>query len=121
MSIMSYPASRLRFFKGQLLRSIDLGDQETFHFEQAALHDRTAHFWGIVEGLSVAIASNTTKLTIYEGAAVDALGHPILVPVQQGLTSDNLTPGQTYKLVVTFHERPTDAAPPGFTDGHTRL
>lgn len=119
---MTYNMSRLRFFNGQFLVEDDFTDQEQFHIDQRELQGRTLHVWGVTQGLSVTQkAGDPTTLIISEGAAVDGAGHQILLDVPREVQPPVAATNQTYSVVITFKEDPTDPAPPQYAPGFTRL
>lgn len=84
--------ARLRYFYGQRLGVVDLNDAQAYQVGKHRFHNARLHGAGVVCGLRVdryqavqgAVAlRDGTVLTVTRGAAIDACGREILVPVNQ--------------------------------------
>ena len=69
---------RVNFFDGKLLAAQDLSLEQTYHLERHRRHNRYLHGWGVVSGLSVSVADNTT-ITVHPGVAIDCAGNELVV------------------------------------------
>jgi hypothetical protein len=78
---------RVRYFQGQLLGSADLVAEQEYWLELRRLHNRMAHGWGVISGLSVEPAgepdktndpANTTVM-VGPGYALSPLGEEIIL------------------------------------------
>jgi len=72
------PLERVNFFDGKLLAAEDLSLEQTYHLERHRRHNRYLHGWGVVSGLSVSVADNTT-ITVQPGVAIDCAGNELVV------------------------------------------
>jgi hypothetical protein len=72
------PLERVNFFAGKLLTADDLSQEQTYHLDRYRRHNRFLHGWGIVSGLGVSVADDST-LTVDPGLAVDCAGNELAV------------------------------------------
>jgi hypothetical protein len=78
---------RVRYFQGQLLGSADLLAEQDYWLERRRLHNRMAHGWGVISGLSVEPAGEpdktndpaNTTVTVGPGYALSPLGEEIIL------------------------------------------
>ena len=125
--------SRLRYFHGQVLGSLELRTEQGYFVERNRLHDRLLHGWGIVCGLDVRVVPKqacdpadqdptTSEVIIMPGAAVDCAGNEIVVAHPRPVYLDSLfddadlaslraTPATVY-LSLCYHEVLTDPMRP---------
>lgn len=79
---------RPKFFYGQRLGVVDFSDWLWYHAGKQRFHNLTSHGVGVLCGLRAELYSpshteSTTLLTITRGAAYDACGREVIVPVNQ--------------------------------------
>ena len=83
---------RPQFTDGQILGADDLEQSLDYNRDQQSRHARTAHTWGIVDGLTIAV--NGDNLEINPGMAIDSSGGTIvlaeIVVVVKGEFTDQL-------------------------------
>ena len=71
---------RLKHWQGQMLRSLDLNDQNFFNSHLRAWHNRAQHeAYGISEGLQVSIADTGRAVNISSGLAYDIHGRELIL------------------------------------------
>src|SRR5688500_1880185 len=80
----SQSLERPRFFPGKLLTTNDLALEQSYFLEKLKRHNRSLHGFGIVSGLKV--ASDSGKIVVDAGMALDCQGNEIIVPAVQTLT-----------------------------------
>ena len=115
-----YPTKRVRYYDGQFLLSSDFIDEQSYHEDQLALHQRTQHFWGIAEGLEVTASTTATQsVDVAPGVALDRQGNQILLAVTAQQSFANVGPGTRY-LVIQFGEVQSDPAAAKYIPGNTR-
>ena len=86
---------RVRYFQGQLLGSADFVAEQEYWLERRRLHNRMAHGWGVISGLSVEPAGGpdktndpaNTTVTVGPGYALSPLGEEIFSKSAQRLIS----------------------------------
>ena len=79
----SQPLSRPYYFSGKLLTVDDLTQEQTYVIEKFKRHNRSLHGFGVVSGLRV--TTDSGKIKISAGMALDCEGNEILVPSDQTL------------------------------------
>ena len=77
--------SRPRYFTGKLLTADDLNQEQTYFIDKFKRHNRSLHGFGIVSGLHVATESGKIKITA--GVALDCEGNEIIVPSDQTIAA----------------------------------
>jgi len=85
------PFERVRYYAGQLLSTDDLRAEQEYAAAKRRLHNRALHGFGVVSGLSVAVADGDAGgLTISPGLALSPTGDEIVVtaPVLLDLPCD---------------------------------
>lgn len=75
--------SRPRYFAGKLLTDEDFNQEQTYFIEKFKRHNRGLHGFGVVSGLHV--TTQTGKIKISTGVALDCEGNEIIVPSDQTL------------------------------------
>src|SRR5262245_51458389 len=76
---MSATVERPVFVENQVLTPDDLNALIGYARAQLARHARSAHTWGIVEGLGLSVDQGTRNLVIEPGWAVNSAGAPLVV------------------------------------------
>jgi hypothetical protein len=122
---------RVRYFFGQRLGVMELGDEAAYHAGKRAFHNARLHGAGVVCGLRaerfvLAPGTRTTVLRVRKGAALDACGREIIVGVDQcidvaawfarnrsrpelaGWTAGTT---QTLRVALRYRECPSDPSP----------
>ena len=70
---------RMNWFDRQFLRAQDLADEQDFHRDRRARHNRLLHGWGIVCGVRVSVVGKTV-VRVTPGYVLGPYGDEILVP-----------------------------------------
>jgi len=99
---------RVNFFDGKLLDAEDLSLEQTYHLERHRRHNRYLHGWGVVSGLSVSVADNTT-ITVHPGVAIDCAGNELVVGECMHLTLNG--PLDKYFACIRYTESPAQPMP----------
>jgi hypothetical protein len=102
------PATRVRYFSGQLLSEEDFDAEQRYLIRKRELHNRALHGTGVVRGLEVR-AAGTDSVVVSPGLAIDGCGREIVVPVP---TAVALAPG-TAEIVLRYREDPSRISPGG--------
>lgn len=122
---------RVRYFYGQRLGVMELGDEASYHAGKHAFHNARLHGAGVLCGLRAERVTfqggaTTTVLTIRRGAAIDSCGREVIVGVDQCIDLRawfernkarpelaGWTAGTTQRLTVAlrYRECPTDPSP----------
>jgi hypothetical protein len=69
---------RVNYFQGQLLSVSDLRAEQDYFLARLRRHNRHLHGWGVVSGLTVAMA-NSSEIVVEPGVAIDCAGNEIYV------------------------------------------
>jgi len=102
------PLERVNFFDGKLLAAEDLSLEQTYHLERHRRHNRYLHGWGVVSGLSVSVADNTT-ITVQPGVAIDCAGNELVVHECIHLSLNG--PLDKYFVCIRYTESPAQPMP----------
>lgn len=84
---------RNHYFYGKLMTARDFKAEQEYHREKDWLHNRLAHDYGVVGGLTITKeqeGGNPWRLVLNPGVAVDNLGREIVVPEPQGFDLSQL-------------------------------
>lgn len=71
---------RLNYYNSQFLKETDFNDEQLYHNQMRRFHNRALHTWGIVQGLEIARVTDTARVTVSPGIAIDRLGQEIVLP-----------------------------------------
>jgi hypothetical protein len=88
---MTTPIQRPEFFESQVLAAADLAEIVRYARNQLARHERLLHEWGIVQGLTLRLDTQTSDLTLQPGAAIDGTGREIVVVDQYVVPTSSFT------------------------------
>ncbi|MFC6979433.1 hypothetical protein [Microbulbifer taiwanensis] len=88
-----YVTSRLRYFDGEFLSTQDFIDEQNYHVDRQVRHEANLHAPGVLEGLDVTQAGDTS-VSISPGSALDASGNQVLLSDEDG----NGTPIEGYTV-----------------------
>lgn len=98
---------RLHFFTGKLLTAEDLQREQDYHRDQARLHNRFLHGWGVVNGLQVSLDQGA--VVVSPGLALDCAGNELILPCEERIPLSGLT-GRKY-VSVGYAETPIGQVP----------
>jgi hypothetical protein len=73
---------RPKFSEGQVLGAADLNAQVDYDRQAMLLHERTAHLWGVVQGLALVPGTpsgGSVPISLQPGRAIDRFGRSIVV------------------------------------------
>jgi hypothetical protein len=96
---------RPKYVNGQLLLEGDFLAEQDYHVNARSLHNLQFHDWGVVHGLTVSRASDTS-LTIHPGAAIDASGNAIYLERPQRISVAEFDPRETLQVGLGYEEVP---------------
>ena len=114
----SLPLKRPRFFTGQLLTAADLELEQQYHREQAKLHNRSLHGFGIVCGLKVSVDAG--QILVEPGLALDCEGNEIVVNTTQSISPAAIkADSQTTYVNLRYAEQNTDPVSTGANETST--
>jgi hypothetical protein len=89
------------YFQGQLLLKDDFIDEQKYHINERARHSLNLHGWGIVRGLDVTAAGDTS-ISISSGFAIDGKGHEIAINEPEVLELSAFAPSSLLQITVSF-------------------
>lgn len=94
---------RPNYFTGQLLGQEDFLAEQKYQLDLQRGHAQGLHTWGVVMGLSVERADDSTVL-VRPGTAIDAQGRLIVLDAAQNLTLTPATPDAALFVTVRYDE-----------------
>ena len=83
------------YFHGQLLDKDDFIDEQKYHINERANHSVNLHGWGVVRGLDVTAAGDSS-ITISAGYAVDGKGRVVLAWIDKSDQAGAEAAGKPY-------------------------
>jgi hypothetical protein len=99
------------YFQGQLLLKDDFIDEQKYHINERARHSLNLHGWGVVRGLEVTAAGDTS-ITISAGFAIDGKGHEIAINESEVLELSSFAPSSLLQITISFEtEQPSKDRP----------
>ena len=95
------------YFHGQLLDKDDFIDEQKYHINERANHSVNLHGWGVVRGLDVTAAGDSS-ITISAGYAVDGKGREISIGQSETLELSAFPPSSLLQITVSYEtEQPS--------------
>ncbi len=99
------------YFQGQLLLKDDFVDEQKFHIDDRARHNLNLHGWGVVRGLEVTAAGDSS-VSISAGYAVDGRGREILINEAETLELSAFPPSSLLYVTASYEtEQPSKDRP----------
>lgn len=115
---MSEQAShRVRFFKGQFLRTNDFVEEQAYHLTMRRRHNIAHHQWGIVAGLELALDEDGLPY-VKPGMAIDGYGRELILtegrplPIKDSFDREE---SDTLDVWLLYNESSGQRAPLGYT------
>ena len=107
-----FPFERNSYYYGKLLTAKDFEAEQKYFNDKRRLSNRLLHAWGIVYGLGL-VAADDTSVVLQSGCALDPGGREMVVPETQVLklsTIDGFAEleGDTAYLGIAYDEQPAD-------------
>ncbi|MGH8685426.1 MAG: hypothetical protein ACREUM_08780 [Nitrosospira sp.] len=99
------------YFQGQLLLADDFIDEQKYHANERARHSLNLHGWGVLRGLDVTRASDST-ISISSGFAIDGKGREIAINQAEVLELSAFPPSSLLQITVSYEtEQPSRDRP----------
>ncbi|MBA4142862.1 MAG: hypothetical protein H0X43_07620 [Nitrosospira sp.] len=99
------------YFQGQLLLKDDFIDEQKYHIGELARHNLNLHGWGVVRGLEVTAAGDSS-LSIGPGFAVDGKGRAIAIGQAETLELSAFPPSSLLQITASYEtEQPSKDRP----------
>jgi hypothetical protein len=120
---MANTVKRVNYYDHQFLRAPDFVDEQNYHLNSRRLHNSTLHTWGIVQGLTVSVASGGTgtAVTVTAGMAIDSAGREIILPADTNLELGGETAGSAPIITIAYSEVQSDPTTEAGGPGNTRI
>lgn len=89
------------YFHGQLLDKDDFIDEQKYHINERARHSLNLHGWGVVRGLDVTAAGDSS-ISVSSGYAVDGKGREIAMTEGETLELSGFPPSSLLQITVSY-------------------
>ena len=118
---------RVNYFEGRLLSAADFRTEQEYHREKSRRHNRRLHGCGVVSGLTVSLASGTSRpaITVKPGVGIDAAGNELELDAERSIPIG--VKAGAFVVVLRYVERPVEPIPrigaggDADTLGHARI
>ncbi|MEP6604834.1 MAG: hypothetical protein ABJA60_01800 [Nitrosospira sp.] len=98
-------ATKPAYFHGQLLLEDDFIDEQRYHAAERARHSLNLHGWGVLRGLEVTRAGDST-ISITPGFAIDGKGHEIAINQAETLELSSFPPSSLLQIMLSYYTEP---------------